>query len=316
MKIKSLQLVNFQAHKKRTLRLSRHVTCIIGSSDVGKSSIVRALKWLVFSRPSGSGIVRHGEKNCSVKVKLGDGTVIAHRRGRGPVYQVDDKKFLVVGTKVPEDISDKLRLSQLNIQNQHDAPFWLSLSPGQVSKELNSIVDLDVIDTALSRVNQKARQATAELSVSQQRLSEARQDVRELRWVPDAVARVQELSRCYKDVQRLEHSCVALSQIVENVEYVAKRIAMRQNASQAGLTMRHALQDLRSHQSRALRLQKAAGQLKCVEDEIRERRKEQRQVEKRLARVRRCPLCQQPLANTDQGDHRMDGVLTRPVSEE
>ena len=51
--IQSLQINNFQSHKYSVMELHKGVNVIIGPSDSGKTTILRALRWLVWNRPSG-----------------------------------------------------------------------------------------------------------------------------------------------------------------------------------------------------------------------------------------------------------------------
>ena len=49
--INTLQIEGFQSHDSTEIELSKGVNVIIGSSDSGKSSIIRACKWAFQNRP-------------------------------------------------------------------------------------------------------------------------------------------------------------------------------------------------------------------------------------------------------------------------
>ena len=51
--IQSLALKNFQSHKDTLIKFDPGVNVIVGSTDSGKSAIIRALRWLVWNRPIG-----------------------------------------------------------------------------------------------------------------------------------------------------------------------------------------------------------------------------------------------------------------------
>jgi exonuclease SbcC len=59
--IKKLSLRNFQSHRETDLEFSPGLNIIVGPSDQGKSAIIRALRWLFYNEPRGTGFIRVGE---------------------------------------------------------------------------------------------------------------------------------------------------------------------------------------------------------------------------------------------------------------
>lgn len=142
---------------------------------------------MCLNTPSGSAFVRHGTKSCSVTVKIGK-TEVLRRKGKGVnEYRCGDRVYKVPGTGVPDEIESLLRIGPINFQNQFDSPFWFSLSPGQVSKELNKIVNLDVIDHTLAAAAARLRKSKSERDVTENRLQKAERAVESLSFVPQLV---------------------------------------------------------------------------------------------------------------------------------
>lgn len=160
--INRLILRNFQAHKFLRLNFSPGVNTICGTTDSGKSSIIRALRWVSQNLPKGTSFIRHGEKKASVTIDL-DGVRVTRERGGENTYSIktDEGKntFRSFNNNVPEPVQDILRMSSINFQLQHDPPFWLSDSAGEVSRQLNAVVNLEEIDRVLSRAASKVRQS-------------------------------------------------------------------------------------------------------------------------------------------------------------
>ncbi len=69
-----------------------------------------------------------------------------------------------------------------NIQTQLEPHFWLTLSPGQLAKELNRVVDLDVIDKSLKHIADQVREKRVEKRVCEERHAQAKKEVKELAW--------------------------------------------------------------------------------------------------------------------------------------
>jgi exonuclease SbcC len=57
--IQSIVLRNFQAHKNTEISLDKGITAIVGSSDSGKTSILRAFYWVLQNKPSGIQMVSY-----------------------------------------------------------------------------------------------------------------------------------------------------------------------------------------------------------------------------------------------------------------
>jgi DNA repair exonuclease SbcCD ATPase subunit len=159
-----LKIENFQSHKKTELKLCPGVNVIVGQSDSGKTAIFRALKWLVTNRPSGDAFVSwFTQDKMGAEVLLQtDKNTIFHKKG---YYSLDTTDFSAIGTGIPEQIQQALKMSDLNWQSQMDAPFLLSESPGEVSRQLNEVADLSAIDVALSQINRVSRKVTSEIEI-------------------------------------------------------------------------------------------------------------------------------------------------------
>ena len=84
--IKYVRLKRFQKHDDTKLEFSPGLNIIIGETDNGKSSIVRAIRWLIENKPSGSKFVQRGcDANAVVEISFGD-TIIKRVRGKKDNY--------------------------------------------------------------------------------------------------------------------------------------------------------------------------------------------------------------------------------------
>ena len=74
--IDRVQILNFQRHGELKIVFDEQITTIVGPSDTGKSSVLRAIRWVAFNRPLGDGFIRFGENECVVRLWV-DGRKIA-----------------------------------------------------------------------------------------------------------------------------------------------------------------------------------------------------------------------------------------------
>lgn len=181
--LEKITIKNFQSHKSTEVDLSRNVNVIQGNSDCGKSAVMRALAWLVFN-PAGDYFVsdwaRKGKSissPCEVTLVV-DGHVVTRRRDKDfNGYVLDGKEFEATRNSVPPQVEKVLGIGEVNVQRQLDPPFLLAMSSGEVSRYINSLVNLTRIDewTAKSKsrgnlLSQNAESAAARLEAAQKKV--------------------------------------------------------------------------------------------------------------------------------------------------
>ena len=177
-----LQIRNFRNHKRLDVPLSC-ITTIRGSSGAGKSALIGAFKWLATNQPSGNKFINWDAKQTAVRLQV-DGCDI--RRKRTPTenkYQLDSKTFKAFGSSVPTPITNILNINHLNFQRQHLGPFWFRETAGEVSRQLNAIVNLDLIDSTLANLGKRQRQTQFQTKDIQRRIDAATQQKASLRFV-------------------------------------------------------------------------------------------------------------------------------------
>jgi energy-coupling factor transporter ATP-binding protein EcfA2 len=143
-----LTLRNFQCHRKLEIPLSQ-ITTIVGSSDSGKSAIVRALNYVCLNNLRGNSFITHGKDKCAVMLEADDQKIRRIKTKTENSYTTETNEFSAVSSEVPLAITKILNIGEINIANQHDPLFWFSLTPGQLAKELNAIADIAWVDRVL-----------------------------------------------------------------------------------------------------------------------------------------------------------------------
>lgn len=165
--IESIKIKNFQSHKASQLKFHPQVNTIVGSSDSGKTAVMRALFWVIQNRPLGTAFFSHwatdkkGEQiePTWANVIINGVKIRRTRYKENNSYMVGAKSLEAMGKAVPEEIIQTFNLTEVNIQRQMDSPFLLSESAGEVARFFNRIIRLDIIDSFLSAAESKKRQA-------------------------------------------------------------------------------------------------------------------------------------------------------------
>ena len=163
--IKKLKIENFQSHEDTELNLHPGVNVFTGNSDCGKSAIMRALIWAITNNPTGDFSISNWAKDSKGKIKGRCAVTVDDikrvRSKEDNCYMLDGSKFEALRGDVPEQISKKLNIGDVNIQRQLDGPFMLSNSPGENAKMVNEMVNLTSIDEATSWINSESRECSS-----------------------------------------------------------------------------------------------------------------------------------------------------------
>ncbi len=172
--IKKLQIRNFRTHGKLDIDFSPLVNSIIGRNAVGKSTIIRAIRWVVRNKPAGDSVINWDADKASVRLTI-DESKITRTRGKGVnLYRLNkEKPYKAFGNNVPEEIEKIVNLSDINFQGQHEAPFWFCETAGEVSRQLNTIVNLEEIDKTLSNIASALHKSRTTIEIIEDRLREA-----------------------------------------------------------------------------------------------------------------------------------------------
>jgi len=211
---RELRIKNFQSHKDTNIQFENGVNVLVGSSDQGKSAVLRAILWAVNNRPLGTDdIVSHWARDAknkiadtmAVRVVTESGIVDRIRTADDNEYALwepnkakGEKVFKAVNKDVPEDIQKFFKLSDVNIQQQHDAPFLLSASASDVAKYFNKIVRLDIIDIVLGNAKSARRDTEKKIKEAENEKTRLEKQLEGFNWID----RAQELAEKLINVEK------------------------------------------------------------------------------------------------------------------
>jgi len=179
MKFTSLHLKDYQAHKDTTIDFTPGLNIIIGESDMGKSSILRALRKLVRDTPAGKDFINKDATSTKLSLVVVNDTgqeytIVRQITPSKNLYYLDKQEFGGFGREIPEEIQNTLEMFLVELENsekidlhffdQHDAPFMVARgSAGTRSKLLGRIAGLHTLDNGITAVNKDIRAGNSAL---------------------------------------------------------------------------------------------------------------------------------------------------------
>lgn len=222
--IEKVLVQNFQKHTKTILKLDKGLNVIYGESDAGKSSIIRALKWVITNKPSGDYFRKHDTAKTSVTIKKDDNIIRRRKSDNKNEYKVNDENpHKATRSSVPEDIASKLNLSEVNIQSQIDTYFLVQQSPGQRSKILNEVAGLEIMDKTIGLTNTEIREINSQLKLKERSLTDTKVLVKNLSWVNGADIKLQELESLKEKINVFSKKSERIEEIIYTLNKLEKK---------------------------------------------------------------------------------------------
>ena len=222
--IQELKIRNFQSHRKSVLKFHEGVNVITGSSDCGKSAIIRALKWLVWNRPGGDAFRSNWGGDTNVSIKLDDGTKIYRSKGSVNLYEVNDTEFTAFGQDVPEEIQQLLNLTEVNIQQQLDSPFLLTETPGNVASHFSKVARIDKINATEKNINSEIRRLNSEIEKGKKDIEKFETELSEFPDLEKIEIELDVLEQVEGERNKIVTAKSTLSNLIRSIDTVSERI--------------------------------------------------------------------------------------------
>ena len=224
----SLEIKYFQSNQSTKYDFVDGINIITGQSDSGKTSGLRALEKLRKNRPGGLPFrphKPHETKEPTEIIATIDG-VAASRIVSKTInqYKLGDEVFDVVGTGVPEEITNFLNLSDDTIQGQHDTYFLLQNSAGEVAKKLNKVASLEIIDFVTKEVNSTISENTKDIKGTEKSIEEIEEQLIEYKHLDKVEELINTISDQLQKQQKAEEDCERLTSIIITIQETEESI--------------------------------------------------------------------------------------------
>jgi DNA repair ATPase RecN len=197
--LKELNVVDFQTHVNTTIEFSPNFNVIVGSTRSGKSSIVRALDFLLYNNWY-EDYQRFDTKYAEVSVTLSTGKKIIRQKSLkiNKITLIDPKetqRFEAFGTTLPAEITAALGVVPIdigvkdplfaNIANQDDPLFLLYAAGTDRTRVLSRLSGLHWIDYALKDLSKDRRTKSTEVQFLQETNEQLLEKLRAFRNIKD-----------------------------------------------------------------------------------------------------------------------------------
>jgi len=219
--LKRLKLSNLQGHKDSDIVFSPRVNVLLGKSNAGKTTAFRALDWITNNSTSGAKLLSSFAKRgdvCSVKLLLTDGQVERFYSKSTNGYKLNGTELKAIGKGVPDEVAEVLNFGELNVKSQHEGFFMLNDSGGKIAKQLNELVDLEIIDTTIANLNSKSRAINSKIKFKKEELEEKEKDLANYKEVDSAISSFKTIEKTISEKEGLQKEITELSSFISDLD--------------------------------------------------------------------------------------------------
>jgi DNA repair protein SbcC/Rad50 len=181
--ISKVRIENFQSHEDTEFDLSPGINLIVGSSEAGKSAILRAINFAMHNEPKGDDFVRIERDETRVHLWWSDGCYLCRIKGhkRNAVIIRDKDGFETgfdrIGGSLPQEALDILgnppidpESGPLSYSDQHQPLFLVTLSASELPKTISRLTGIDDFEDAAELLNKESNAANKKIKDSAKRI--------------------------------------------------------------------------------------------------------------------------------------------------
>lgn len=214
---KSVKIKNFQIHKNLELDLKYGVNIIAGSSDSGKSSLIRAIVSLLTNKNFSSDYATWGSEGEEMEVTIEtDSNIVSRfREGKKNGYRVNGKEFIAIRNQVPTEVSDLFHVSDVNIGNQYEPFFLLSSSSGEVARRIQDFCDLSLIQKTIHRADCLEKEAKVRYRNLNEEKTRIDEELESMSWIETCKASLSSIQKKKKRLDKLSDDIQKLNEVIQ-----------------------------------------------------------------------------------------------------
>lgn len=241
--ISKVIIKGFQSHEDTVVDFGPGLNAIIGSSDSGKSSIIRALRFALYNEPRGADFIRHSSTNAEVEVRFSDGSFLKRARTRSSagsyiIGAPDGTETEIKGftNHLPVDIPNTHQMPQiqltkdleatLSIGYQMDSAFLIGESPGTRASIIGKLAGVDLVDSAMREIGKEVLSDSKDLKRLKEEKLETATQLAAYDDLPQEKQRLEQAEQLLKEIRETDAKLQELRAI--DAEWRAKTTEMIQ----------------------------------------------------------------------------------------
>lgn len=219
--ITKVKIENFQSHEDTEFDLSPGVNLIVGSSEGGKSAILRAINFALHNEPRGDDFIRMDKDETRVSIWWSDGCYLCRIKGanRNSVLIKDkdgfEQGYERIGTTLPPEALAVLgnppideETGPIAYADQHQPLFLVTLSASELPRTISRLTGIDDFEDAAELLNKKSNAANKQIKDSSKRIE----------GIDNQLKNYETLDKKLKNLEYMDELAVKIDEISVNID--------------------------------------------------------------------------------------------------
>lgn len=220
----------FGSHIKKTIEFTPGLNVIIGESEKGKTTLIRAMYLLIENSPrAGEKLYQSDLTENDLSVELINDQGNSVKRLKNKYYLNDGKPLKAFGTGVPEPIKEFFNFKEINWQKQMDVHYIIFSTGGAAARLLNSATGMGDQEVIINQIKVNLSASKSEVkrikknNIEHQQTLERLKNIVRYRLKAEAILYLnEETIEIEKQTNRLENILNQLEEIKEIKSQCAK----------------------------------------------------------------------------------------------
>lgn len=221
MYFKELIVKAFGLHVNKTIEFEPGLNIIVGESEDGKTTLIRAMYLLIENSPRG------GEKlyqswltDNPMLIQLKDDKNNTVKRTKNKYYLNGGDPLKAFGTGVPEPVRELFNFKEINWQKQLDAHFVLFTTGGASAKLLNAATGMNDQEVIISEIKYKLSDSKSEIKRLKKNNNEHQQTIERLSKITRYRIKAEAILNMENDIIVLDEKTDRLENILMQLESI------------------------------------------------------------------------------------------------
>jgi DNA repair exonuclease SbcCD ATPase subunit len=231
MYITELKVIGFGLHIEKTVTFKPGVNVIVGESEAGKTTLIRALYLAIENSPRGGEKLYQSDDTDEllyIRIKDNLGNVII--RTKNKYYLNDGKPMKAFGSSVPTPIKEILNFKDINWQRQiSEKPFLLFNTGGSAAKDLNKVTGLQDQEVIIIAIKEGISDRKTNIKRLIKNNEEHKQTIERLKNVVRFKMKCQGIINQKQDSDKLKGEIYNLTGILDELKIVRRNEMLNQN---------------------------------------------------------------------------------------
>lgn len=222
--IKRIILDNFQSYKHEIIDLKPGLNLILGSSDSGKSAILRAISFVIYNYPRNNTLIHEGTTETQVALEFSDNTKVTRIKGEKNSYiAVTPDNQTIILDKIDKTIPDEIKAllhyppeddlnGFISYADQFAKMFLVDLSPTDLPRSLSSLTGIEILEESAKQLMQNYKAIEKQTKNDENNLVKLLNELGAFSFIDDYDKKLSTLKSQVDKIQNTENELYNLSQ--------------------------------------------------------------------------------------------------------